>query len=210
MSTLLHIDSSARGERSVSRQLTRDFANTWKQAHPGGKIIYRDLGHDHVPLVTENFIAAAFSPPDALSPELRSALAISDELIGELEAANEYVFGVPMYNFSVPAAFKAYIDQIVRVGRTFAVGESGYKGLIGGKKATVITSSGGVYRTGSPAASFNLQEPWIRSILGFIGIIDIEFVVADGLTEVELGKRNREEYLKPIRQQVQQKAALAA
>jgi FMN-dependent NADH-azoreductase len=210
MSTLLHIDSSARGERSVSRQLTRDFANTWKQAHPGGKIIYRDLGHDHVPLVTENFIAAAFSPPDALSPELRSALAISDELIGELEAANEYVFGVPMYNFSVPAAFKAYIDQIVRVGRTFAVDESGYKGLIGGKKATVITSSGGVYRTGSPAASFNLQEPWIRSILGFIGIIDIEFVVADGLTEVELGKRNREEYLKPIRQQVQQKAALAA
>jgi FMN-dependent NADH-azoreductase len=210
MSTLLHIDSSARGERSVSRQLTRDFANTWKQAHPGGKIIYRDLGHDHVPLLTENFIAAAFSPPDALSPELRSALAISDELIGELEAANEYVFGVPMYNFSVPAAFKAYIDQIVRVGRTFAVGESGYKGLIGGKKATVITSSSGVYRTGSPAASFNLQEPWIRSILGFIGIIDIEFVVADGLTEVELGKQNREEYLKPIRQQVQQKAALAA
>jgi FMN-dependent NADH-azoreductase len=210
MSTLLHIDSSARGERSVSRQLTRDFAYTWKQAHPDGKIIYRDLGHDHVPLVTENFIAAAFSPPDALSPELRSALAISDELIGELEAANEYVFGVPMYNFSVPAAFKAYIDQIVRVGRTFAVGESGYKGLIGGKKATVITSSGGVYRTGSPAASFNLHEPWIRSILGFIGIIDIEFVVADGLTEVELGKRNREEYLKPIRQQVQQKAALAA
>jgi FMN-dependent NADH-azoreductase len=210
MSTLLHIDSSARGERSVSRQLTHDFATAWKQVHPGGKVIYRDLGHNHVPLVSETFIAAAYTPPDALSPELRGALATSNELIGELETANEYVFGVPMYNFSVPAAFKAYIDQIVRVGRTFAVDESGYKGLIHGKKVTVITSSGGVYRAGSPAAPYNLQQPWIRSILGFIGITDIEFVVADGLSEVELGKRNREEYLKPIRKQVQQKAAVAA
>jgi FMN-dependent NADH-azoreductase len=209
MSTLLHIDSSARGERSVSRQLTHDFADAWQKAHPGGKIIYRDLGHNQVPLVTENFIAAAYTPPDALSPDLREAIATSNELIGELETANEYVFGVPMYNFSVPAAFKAYIDQIVRVGRTFAVDESGYKGLLLGKKATVITSSGGVYRAGSPAAPYNLQEPWLRSILSFIGITDIEFVVADGLSEVELGKRNREEYLKPIRKQVQQKAVLA-
>jgi FMN-dependent NADH-azoreductase len=210
MSTLLHIDSSARGERSVSRQLTHDFAHVWKQAHPGGKIIYRDLGHHPVPLVSETFIAAAYTPPDALSPEQSAALAISNELIGELETANEYVFGVPMYNFSVPAAFKAYIDQIVRVGRTFAVDESGFKGLVQGKKATVITSSGGFYRAGSPAAPYNQQEPWIRSILGFIGITDVEFVVADGLSEIEMGKRNREEYLKPIREQVQQKAALAA
>jgi len=126
-----------------------------------------------------------------LSPELRGALAASNELIDELETANEYVFGVPMYNFSVPAAFKAYIDQIVRVGRTFAIDESGYKGLVVGKRVTIIASSGVVYRTGSPAALFNLQEPWIRSILGFIGITNIEFVVADGLSEVELGKRNR-------------------
>jgi FMN-dependent NADH-azoreductase len=160
--------------------------------------------------MTESFIAAAHTPPEALSPRQREALAISNELIGELETANEYVFGVPMYNFSVPAAFKAYIDQIVRVGRTFAVDESGYKGLLLGKKVTIITSSGGIYRAGSPAAPYNLQEPWIRSILGFIGITDFEFVVADGLSEVELGKRNREEYLKPIRKQVEQKAALAA
>jgi FMN-dependent NADH-azoreductase len=210
MSTLLHIDASARGERSVSRQLSHDFASAWKRAHPGGKIIYRDLGHNPVPFVSETFNAAAYTPPDAHSPELQAALATSNELIGELETANEYVFGVPMYNFSVPASFKAYIDQIVRVGRTFAVDESGYKGLIGGKKATVILSSGGVYRPGSPAAPYNLQEPWIRTILGFIGITDIEFVVADGLSEIEMGKRNREEYLKPIREQIQQKAALAA
>jgi FMN-dependent NADH-azoreductase len=210
MSTLLHIDSSPRGERSISRRLTSDFASAWKQAHPQGKIIYRDLGHHPGPFVNETWIAAAHTPPDALSPELRAALAISNELIAELETASEYVFGVPMHNFSVPAAFKAYIDQVVRVGRTFAVDESGYKGLLHGKKATVITCSGGAYRSGTPFAPYNYQEPWLRTILGFIGVTDVEVVVADGLAEVELGKRDREQYLKPIREQVQQLAALAA
>jgi FMN-dependent NADH-azoreductase len=209
MSTLLHIDASPRGERSVSRQLTHDFATAWIQAHPAGKIIYRDLGHNPVSFVNETWIAAAFTPPDALSPELRAAIAISNELIAELETASEYVFGVPMHNFSVPATFKAYIDQIVRVGRTFAVDESGYKGLLQGKSATVITCSGGAYRSGSPLAPYNYQEPWIRTILGFIGVTEVEFVVADGLSEVELGKRDREQYLKPIREQVLQKAIAA-
>jgi len=209
MPTLLHVDASPRGERSVSRQLTHDFASAWKQAHPNGQIVYRDLGHNPVPFVTETFIAAAYTPPDALSPELRAALAISSELIAELETASEYIFGVPMHNFSVPATFKAYIDQIVRVGRTFAVDESGYKGLLHDKTATVITCSGGAYRSGSPLAPYNYQEPWIRAILGFIGVTKLEFVVADGLSEVEFGKRDREQYLKPIREKVQQKALAA-
>jgi FMN-dependent NADH-azoreductase len=209
MPTLLHLDSSPRGERSVSRQLTRDFATAWKQAHPGEEIIYRDLGHDPVPFVNEPWIAAVYTPSDALSPELRAALAVSNELIAELERATDYVFGVPMHNFSVPATFKAYIDQVVRVGRTFAFDESGLKGLLDGKKVTVIASSGGVYRSGSPAAIYNHQEPWIRSILGFIGITNVDFVVADGLNEVELGKRDRQQYLKPIRDQVKQIAAFA-
>jgi FMN-dependent NADH-azoreductase len=209
MPTLLHIDASPRGERSVSRQLTHDFASAWKQAHPNGQIVYRDLGHNPVPFVTETFIAAVYTPPDALSPELRAALAISNELIAELETASEYVFGVPMHNFSVPATFKAYIDQIVRVGRTFAVDESGYKGLLQDKSATVITCSGGAYRSGSPLAPYNYQEPWLRAILGFIGITQVEFVVADGLSEVELGKRDREQYLKPIREKVLRKALAA-
>jgi FMN-dependent NADH-azoreductase len=210
MPTLLHLDSSARGERSVSRQLTGDFVSAWKQAHPGAEVIYRDLSNTPVPFVSERFIAGAYTPADALSPELRVALATSNELIAELKTATEYVFGVPMYNFSVPATFKAYIDQIVRFGQTFARSESGYEGLLTGKKATVITSSGGVYRAGSPAAPYNLQEPWIRTIFGFIGITDVDFIVADGVTEIELGKRDREQYLKPIREQVRQVAALAA
>jgi FMN-dependent NADH-azoreductase len=114
-----------------------------------------------------------------------------------------------MHNFSVPATFKAYVDQVVRGGRTFAVEESGYKGLLHGKSATVITSSGGAYRSGSPFAPYNYQEPWIRAVLGLIGVTEVEFVVADGLSEVEFGKRDREQYLKPIRERVQRKALAA-
>jgi FMN-dependent NADH-azoreductase len=121
--------------------------------------------------VTETFIAAVYTPPDARSPELRAAVATSDQLISELGTATEYVFGVPMYNFSVPAGFKAYIDQIVLPGRTYTVDESGRKqGFLHGKKATVITSSGWVYRNGSPLAACNHQESWIRMILGFTGV----------------------------------------
>jgi FMN-dependent NADH-azoreductase len=207
MPTLLHLDASPRGARSVSRQLTRDFALAWKQAHPGGQIIYRDLGRNPVPLVTETFIAAVYTPPGARSPELRAAVATSDQLISELETATEYLFGVPMYNFSVPAGFKAYIDQIVVPGRTFTIDESGCKkGLLHGKKATVITSSGWLYRNGSPLAACNYQEPWIRMILALIGVTSVDFVVADGLAEIDRGKRDREQYLRPIREEVQRKA----
>jgi FMN-dependent NADH-azoreductase len=157
--------------------------------------------------VTETFVAAVYTPPGARSPELHAAVATSEQLISELETATEYVFGVPMYNFSVPAGFKAYIDQIVLPGRTYTMDESGHKrGLLHGKKATVITSSGWVYRSGSPLAAYNHQESWIRMILGFIGVTSVDFVVADGLAEIDRGKREREQYLRPIREEVQRKS----
>jgi FMN-dependent NADH-azoreductase len=113
---------------------------------------------------------------------LRAAVATSDQLIKELENANDYLFGAPMYNFSVPAGFKAYIDQIVIPGRTYTIDESGCKkGLLRGKKATVITTSGWLYRNGSQLAACNYQEPWIRAIFALIGVSSIDFVVADGL-----------------------------
>jgi FMN-dependent NADH-azoreductase len=102
--------------------------------------------------VTETFIAAVYTPSSARSPDLHAAVATSDQLISELETASEYVFGVPMYNFSVPAGFKAYIDQIVLPGRPYTIDKAGCKkGLLHGKKATVITSSGWLYRNGSPS-----------------------------------------------------------
>ena len=208
MPTLLHIDASPQSDRSVSRQLTEEFAVAWKQSNAGGQIIYRDPGHNPVPLVTETFIAAVYTPPEMRSPELRAAISTSDQLISELQTATDYVFGVPMYNFSVPAGFKAYIDQIVVPGRTYAYAADGSGsriGLLKGKKATVIMSRGWLYRDGSPLSSCNLQESWIRMILGFVGVTDLEFVAAEGIANLERGKVGRDEYLRPIREQVRLK-----
>lgn len=183
MTNLLHLDSSPRGDRSVSRQLTHKFVTAWQQAQPDTKVTYRDLGHQIIPPVDEPWIAAAFAPPEASTPEMESALKISNELIDELIAADYYVLGVPMYNFSIPSNLKAYIDQIVRVGRTFVVNEQGgYEGLVHGKKMLIITARGGAYTPGTPYAQYDFQEPYLRAIFGMIGITDITFIHGDNLS----------------------------
>ncbi len=131
------------------------------------------------PAVTEAWIIGAFAPPEVHTPEAKAALGVSDELVDELLTADRYLFGVPMYNLNIPSTFKSYIDQVVRVGRTFSVGAAGYEGLVKGKKAIFVTSSGGSFQPGSPYAPYNFQEPYLRAIFGFIGITDIQFVVAD-------------------------------
>jgi FMN-dependent NADH-azoreductase len=142
MAHLLHIDASPRGERSHSRRMTREFVDQWKQAHPNDTVTYRDLGHNPVPYVDEPWIAAAFSPPEQHTPELREAIRLSDQLVDEFLAADIYVMGVPMYNFSVPGVFKSYIDQIVRFGQTVAYEPNEiadvYKPLVLGKKMSMI------------------------------------------------------------------------
>ena len=121
MGHVLHLDASPRGERSHSRKLSRTILESWLRAHPDDQVTYRDLGRSPVPLVDEPMIGAAFTPPDARTPEQREAIKASDALVDELLAADTLIFGVPMYNFGVPAGFKAYIDQIVRAGRPSAV-----------------------------------------------------------------------------------------
>lgn len=205
MANILHIDTSPRGDRSISRALSYEFVTSWKNTHPGDTVTYRDLGRNPVPHVDESWIAAAFTPPDARTPELAEAINLSDALIDELLAADRYVFGVPMYNLSIPSTFKAYIDQIVRVGRTFAVGEGGYKGLVdSSKKALVITSRGGTFPPGTPYAAYDLQEPYIRTIFGFIGITDITFIHADSLN---LGDDAREKSLAAAKDAIAQAVA---
>lgn len=120
MAHLLQLDTSPRGERSHSRHMTKAFADQWLQAHPANTVTYRDLGRNPVPHVDEGWIAAAYAPSDHGNPQLEDAIRISDRLIDELLAADVYVLGVPMYNFSIPSTLKAYIDQIVRPGRTVA------------------------------------------------------------------------------------------
>ncbi|MBE8992765.1 FMN-dependent NADH-azoreductase [Nostoc sp. LEGE 12450] len=183
MVNILHIDSSPRAERSHSRELSKEFVSAWRAAHPEDAIAYRDLGHHPVPHVNEAWIAAAFSPPETHTPELTEAIRISDELVDEFLAADRYVFGVPMYNFNIPSTFKAYIDQIVRINRTVSLDAQGFKGLVEGKKAVVITARGGDFSPTSPAVAYDFQEPYLRTIFGFIGITDIQFINANSLNE---------------------------
>jgi FMN-dependent NADH-azoreductase len=176
---LLHLDSSPRGSRSISRVLTEEFIARWLQVHPQDVVTYRDVGRYPVPPVDEAWIAASFSKSEALAPELANALKISDELIDELLVADRYVFGVPMYNFGIPANLKAYIDQIVRVNRTFT---SDWQGLLTDKKMLIITARGGSYSTDAVAGQFDFQEPYLRAIFEFIGVTDITFIHAENLT----------------------------
>ena len=115
------------------------------------------------------------------TPEQTDAIRISNDLVDEFLTADRYVFGVPMYNFSIPATFKAYLDQIVRVGRTFSLDADGYKGLVSGKKMLIITSRGGSYPKDTAFHAYDLQEPYLRLIFGFIGITEIDIVHADNL-----------------------------
>ena len=185
MSKVLVITASPRGERSVSRTLTTNFAQNWAKHHPDATVLLRDLGHHPVPHVTEPWVVGAFAPPEAQTPESKAAIAVSDQLVDEFLSASSYIFGVPMYNFNIPSTFKAYIDQIVRAGKTFAVGPNGYEGLVKEKKALFITSSGGSYPPGSPTAEYNFQEPYLRAIFGFIGVTNVQFVVADSMNQGE-------------------------
>lgn len=185
MSKILVITASPRGERSVSRALTTKFAQLWSQQHPQDTVLLRDVGHHPVPHVTEPWVVGAFAPPEAQTPESRAAIAVSDQLVDEFLGADRYIFGVPMYNLNVPSTFKAYIDQIVRAGKTFAVGPNGYEGLVKDKKALFITSSGGSFPIGSPMGAYNFQEPYLRAIFGFIGVTDVLFVTADSMNQGE-------------------------
>src|SRR5713101_8311005 len=120
MAMLLKIDSSPMGERCVSRKLTAAFAKTWTKAHPGGTVISRDLTTLHIPIVDGAWVAAAYTPEGARTAQQKDALAVSDFLIAELQQADEYVVGVPMHNFSIPSTLKLWVDQVVRMGKTFA------------------------------------------------------------------------------------------
>jgi FMN-dependent NADH-azoreductase len=193
MPTILVVTASPRGDRSVSRALTSVFADLWAERHPDDRILLRDLGHHPVPHVTEPWVIGAFAAPDEQTPESTAAIAVSDSLVDEFLSADRYVFGVPMYNFNVPSTFKAYIDQIVRAGKTFGVGPAGYEGLVKNKKALFITASGGSFQPGSAYAAFNFQEPFLRAVFGFMGVTDVQFVTADNLNRgADAAKQSRD------------------
>jgi FMN-dependent NADH-azoreductase len=179
MSKLLHLDSSGKGSMSVSKPLTAYFAEHWKKAHSGGTIVYRDLTQSNLHFVSPELVQAFYAPEGSQSDEQKSLLKLSDQLVAELLEADEYLFGVPMYNFSVPAIFKAYIDLIARAGKTFSYQGGAPKGLLQHKKLFLVTTSGGDY-SDAQRKGYDFVEPYIRALWGFLGISDITFIKAHG------------------------------
>jgi FMN-dependent NADH-azoreductase len=201
MATLLHLDSSPLAN-SISRELTREFVINWKNAHPSGRVIVRDLAANPPKIIDQAWVYAAYTPVEALQPEQKALLAYSEECIAELEQADEYVFGVAMHNFSIPSVIKLWIDQVVRGGRTFAYGPDGAKGLLTGKKATILAATGGVYQAGTPLAGLNFIDPYLNAILGFVGVTDVTFVTAEGTAQLRSGTVDRGLFLQPHLDQV--------
>lgn len=184
MATVLHINSSVRNTGSLSRQLGGEFIAKWQAAHPSDTIVTRDLAAAPVPHLNEQLIGAFFTPPDQRNADQAHALQASDALVGELLAADTIVIGAPMYNFSVTSGLKAWIDHIARVGRTFQYGANGPVGLVTGKKVYVFIASGGVYSQG-PAAGYDHLTTYLRAALGFLGMTDVTFIVAEGVSKGE-------------------------
>ncbi len=208
MTTLLKIDSSPMGEHSISRKLTAQFAASWRKAHPGGEVISRDLTKTELRPVDGVWVGAAHTPEDSHSPDQREALAVSDTLIAELQKADEYVFGVPMHNFSIPSTLKLWIDQVARAGKTFSYGADGPKGLLTGKKATLLIASGGVYEQGTAMESLNFVTPYLRAVFGFLGITDVKFIAAEGTAQLMGGRVDPQAFLAPSLEKVQSHASL--
>lgn len=171
--TILHIDASARSAGSVTRGLSARILDQLKTRHGDIEIIRRDLA-EGIPFITEAFTAAINTPADQRTPGQVAALATSDALVVDLQAADIVVIGTPIYNFGVPAVFKAWFDQVARVGVTFRYTENGPVGLLDGKKAYVAMASGGT-KLGS---DIDFASGWLRHALGFIGIHDVELIGA--------------------------------
>lgn len=165
---LLHLDASSLGQHSVSRELSAAIVDQLAKEYPALQITYRDLAAHPLP----HWVPVV----DAESQPAQLSQAVMDEFL----AADIVVIGAPMYNFGIPSQLKAWIDRVIVAGKTFRYTEAGPEGLAGDKRVIVASSRGGVYRTG-PAAGLDFQENYLRSVLGFIGLTDVEFIRAEGV-----------------------------
>lgn len=172
---LLHIDSSALGQYSVTRELTAAAVAQYLEREPGVEVAYRDLAADPLPHWTP-----IGGDPAALSPELRAQAEANEAIMQEFLAADVLVIGAPMYNFGIPSTLKAWIDRVAVSGRTFRYTANGPEGLAGKKKVLIASARGGFY-AGTANAAADFQEAYLRQALGFLGLTDVEFVRAEGI-----------------------------
>lgn len=204
MNRLLLVQTSPRGEHSVSRTMTRRFVQAWRAAHPDGEVIDRDLSQTQLRFVDAAWLQAYFTPPPQQSAEMIDTLRLSDELVAELLAADHIVIATPVYNYNLPAALKAWIDHIVRKGLT--LGHDG-KGMVTGKKATVLLASGGSYGEGSPIRDRDIASQYLRLILEVIGITEVGFVGGGGAKAVDLREQTMDAFVAKLAPELARAAA---
>jgi FMN-dependent NADH-azoreductase len=177
---LLHIDSSILGENSASRELGAAWVGNWQRQYPHSAVKHVDLAREPLVHLSGEIFSARTMPNVSREGALANDVAADQSALDNFLAADVIVIGAPMYNFSIPSQLKAWIDRIVVAGKTFRYGANGPEGLAKGKKAVVVISRGGIYSAG-PAAAMDFQESYLRGVLGFIGITDVEVIRAEGL-----------------------------
>jgi FMN-dependent NADH-azoreductase len=183
MTQILLVISSPRGAASYSTQVARVLTDKLAAAASPSNVTVRDLTREpRLPHIDEHFATGRLlAPTDARTPDQKAALAISDELLKELFAADVIVIASSMINFSISSTLKTYVDYVTRPGVTFRYTEKGPEGLLKGKKVYLVQARGGVYSQGGPAAALNFQEPYLRTILGFSGLTDVVSIVVEGV-----------------------------
>jgi len=186
MKNLLFVQSSPRGSQSLSQKVAQSVVDDLQAHYPNAKVVVRDLAEDPPPHIGLPLITGMHAPPEKRTPDQAKAIVLSDALIDELLASDVIVIAAPMHNFAPPSMLKAWIDHVVRAGRTFSDSANGPEGLVKGKRAILVLSRGGVYSNG-PAKSFDFQEPYLRTVLGFIGIINVDVVHVEGVANSAIG-----------------------
>jgi FMN-dependent NADH-azoreductase len=178
MSNILFLTSSPRGSASYSKQIALALLRRLRDAEPRAKVTIRDLAKAPLPHIDDDFVAAIRSADGPQTDVQRAIAAQSDALVDELVAADTVVIAAPMINFTIPSTLKTWIDYVARAGRTFSYSESGPKGLVTGKRVYLVVARGGVY---SDKQQFDFQVPYLRHVLGFLGMTDVEVINVEGI-----------------------------
>lgn len=197
MPTLLHVDSSPMGDLSITRRLTKECVDGWKEAHPDGNVVSRDLALIDTPPIDAEYVESNYTPKESRTRRQNDLLALSMEFAHELLSADEYVIGVPMHNWGPSSLFKLWTDKIVVFGETVRITSSGAVGALNGKKATFVVAAGRHFGPDSGNESRNHLIPWIRTFFGNLGIEHMTVYFADGTSGIRSGRIDRERYLAP-------------
>ena len=186
MKNILLIQSSPRGGLSFSQKVAQSVVHDLQERYPEATVVVRDLAQNPPPHVGLDFIIGMYTPPERHTPGQVKAIALSDSLIDELFAADTIVIAVPMHNFGPPSTLKSWIDHVARAGRTFNYGAHGPEGLLKNKRAILVLARGGVYSSG-PTKPLDFQEPYLRAVLGFLGITDVSAIHVEGAANRAIG-----------------------